>query len=141
MDLSRSQLNRSLQIPPPHRPPNGRWSSFRAAIDGITYTFRTQTNARIELAAGLAIFLLAWWLQVTPAEWGILSLTIFAILALEAVNTAVEAVVNLLSPQYHPLARIAKDAAAGAMILMVLGSICVGLTVFAPRLWGLWFSS
>ena len=59
---------------------------------------------------------------------------IFGILALEAVNTAVEAVVDLVSPEFHPLAKIAKDAAAGAMIFGVLGSLCIALGIFGPRI-------
>jgi diacylglycerol kinase (ATP) len=118
---------------------DSRWASFQAAIWGSLYTLRTQPNARIEVVAGLIIGLLGWWLQVTATEWAILALAVFTILALEATNTAVEAVVDLVSPQYHPLARIAKDAAAGAMIFIVLGSICVGLAIFGPRLWAMVF--
>jgi diacylglycerol kinase (ATP) len=60
-------------------------------------------------------------------------------LALEAVNTAVEAVVDLVAPHYHPLAKIAKDAAAGALVFAVLGSIGVAVAILGPRLWALWF--
>ena len=72
-------------------------------------------------------------------EWALLGLVVAMVLALEAVNTAVEAVVDLVSPDYHPLAKIAKDAAAGAMIFAVLGSIAVAATIFGPRLWALVF--
>jgi diacylglycerol kinase (ATP) len=61
------------------------------------------------------------------------------VLALEAVNTAVEAVVDLVSPHYHPLAKIAKDTAAGALVFAVLGSILVAASIFGPRLWAWWF--
>jgi diacylglycerol kinase (ATP) len=114
-----------------------RWFSLRAALAGMRFVIFTQPNARIELAAGLVVVVLGWWLRVSATEWAVLGLSVFLVLALEAVNTAVEAVVDLVSPQYHPLAKIAKDAAAGAMIFAVLGTVCVGLGVFGPRLWAL----
>jgi len=84
---------------------------------------RTQPNAWIELAAGGVVALIGWWLAISLVEWALLGFTVALILALEAVNTAVEAVVDLASPQLHPLAKIAKDAAAAAMVFAVLGSL------------------
>ncbi len=78
---------------------------------------RTQPNAWIELAALVVVFGLAWAFQVSGVEWALLAVTIFGVLAFEALNTAIEAVVDLVSPEYHPLARIAKDTAAGALDL------------------------
>ena len=83
----------------------GRWFSFRMAGHGVAYTLRTQPNAWIEVAALSAVILTGWWLQLAAGEWAVLGLTFFLILALESVNTAIEAVVDLVSPQYHPLAR------------------------------------
>lgn len=117
----------------------GRWFSFRAALDGVAYVLRTQPNAWIELAAGGVVALIGWWLAISLIEWALLGFTVALILALEAVNTAVEAAVDLASPQLHPLAKIAKDAAAGAMIFAVLGSLVVAGLIFGPRLWALWF--
>ncbi len=118
----------------------GRWFSFKAALAGAAHTLRTQPNAWIELAAMGVVSVAGWCLEISGLEWAVLGLTMFLVLALEAVNTAVEAVVDLVSPDYHPLAKIAKDAAAGAMVFVVLGSICVALAVFGPRLWALLFS-
>jgi diacylglycerol kinase (ATP) len=115
----------------------GRWFSLCAALSGAYQTLRTQPNARIELLAAFVVSLAGWWFGLHPLEWAILSLTFFGVLALEAVNTAIEATVDLLSPSYHPLAKLAKDAAAGALIFMVLGSIGVALAIFGPRLWAL----
>ena len=113
--------------------------SLRAALAGVAYTLRTQPNAWIELAALSAVGVAGWWFGISALEWGLLGLTVAVVLALEAVNTAIEAVVDLISPGYHPLAKIAKDAAAGAMIFAVLGSIAVAASIFMPRLWALWF--
>ncbi|CAN5413694.1 hypothetical protein BH10CHL1_BH10CHL1_44440 [soil metagenome] len=113
----------------------GRWFSFNAALAGVWHTLSTQPNAWLELAALLLIIIAGWWFAIHAVEWAILGLTIFLVLALEAVNTAVEATVDLVSPHYHPLAKIAKDAAAGAMIFAVLGSLWVALAIFGPRIW------
>ena len=117
----------------------GRLFSVRAAINGAQHTVRTQPNAWIELAALLVVGTAGVYFQVSALEWGILGLTIFAVLALECVNTAVEAVVDLVSPNYHPLAGVAKDAAAGGMVFAVLGSLGVAASIFGPRLWALFF--
>lgn len=113
----------------------GRWFSFKAALNGTLHTIRTQPNARIELAALIVVVLAGLFFRVSPLEWALLGLTIFVVLALECVNTAIEAVVDLVSPTYHPLAGIAKDAAAGGMVFAVIASLCVAVAIFGPRLW------
>ena len=117
----------------------GRWFSFKAAIAGAVHTVRTQPNAWIELAALALIFVAGWWFAIRAIEWALLGLTVFIVLALEAVNTAIEATIDLVSPHYHPLAKIAKDTAAGAMVFAVLGSLWVAAAIFGPRLWALLF--
>src|SRR5262249_23553132 len=87
----------------------GRLLSFLAALEGVAYTFRTQPNTWIEIAALLVVVAAGLWFGINALEWALLGFTIAVILALEAVNTAIEAVVDLVSPQYHPLAKIAKD--------------------------------
>ena len=113
--------------------------SFRVALAGAMHTLRTQPNAWIEVSAGLIVAIMGWLFTITAMEWGILGLTIFGVLALETVNTAVEAVVDLVSPDFHPLAKLAKDTAAGAMIFVTLGSICIALGIFGPRILVLFF--
>ena len=116
-----------------------RWFSFQAALSGVWHTLTTQPNAWIELTAVAVVTGAGWWLAISAIEWALLALTFGLILALEAVNTAVEAVVDLVAPHYHPLAKIAKDAAAGALVFAVLGSIGVAVAILGPRLWALWF--
>jgi diacylglycerol kinase len=111
-----------------------RAKSLRAALDGTAHTLRTQPNAWIEVAAALVVFAGAWLFRLPAVEWALLGLTVFVVLALEAVNTAIEAIVDLVSPGYHPLARVAKDAAAGAMVFAVLGSLVVAAAIFGPRI-------
>lgn len=112
----------------------GRRRSFLAALAGVAYVARTQPNVWIELAAVGVVVAGGWWFGIAPVEWAILMMTFGLILALEAVNTAIETVVDLVSPGYHPLAKIAKDTAAGALLLAVIASVAVAAFIFGPRL-------
>lgn len=111
-----------------------RWHSFTAAVHGVAHTLRSQPNTRIELGAAAVVLAAGLWLRIAPLAWAVLALTIALILALEAVNSAIEALVDLVSPDYHELARIAKDCAAGAMLFAVLGSLGVAAAIFGPPL-------
>ena len=112
----------------------GRWFSFAAAVSGAAHVIRTQPNAWIEVTALFVVAAAAFYFRVSAMEWSVLLMCIFGVLALEAINTSVEAIIDLVSPHYHPLAKIAKDAAAGALVFAVLGSLCVAVAVFGPRL-------
>ena len=112
----------------------GRWFSFSAAFIGAVHVIRTQPNAWIELTALVVVAAAATYFHVSAIEWSVLLMCIFGVLALEAVNTSVEAIIDLVSPHYHPLAKIAKDAAAGALVFAVLGSLCVAVAVFGPHI-------
>ena len=115
----------------------GRQLSLLAAWEGVVYVIRTQPNVWIELTALSVVAVSGAWFRIGALEWGLLGLTVAMILALEAVNTAIETVIDLVSPRYHPLAKIAKDTAAGALIIAVLGSVFVAVCIFGPRLWAL----
>jgi diacylglycerol kinase len=109
--------------------------SFYFAFAGLGYLFRSQPNARIEAALGAGACLLAGWLGIDRAEWAVLIFTIALVLILEGINTAVEAAIDLASPQRHPLAKAAKDLAAGMVLLAALASVGVGLLILGPPLW------
>jgi diacylglycerol kinase len=111
-----------------------RWHSFTAAARGALYTIRTQRNIWIELTATVVVVAAGLWLRIEPLAWAVLAVTIATILALEAINSAIEALVDLVSPDHHELARTAKDCAAGAMIFAVLGSLGVAVAIFGPPL-------
>ena len=115
----------------------GRQLSLTAAWEGVAYVIRTQPNVWIELTALSVVAVAGAWFRIGALEWGLLGLTVAMILALEAVNTAIETVIDLVSPQVHPLAKIAKDTAAGALIIAVVGSVFVAACIFGPRLWAL----
>ncbi|GGK33112.1 hypothetical protein GCM10008955_28910 [Deinococcus malanensis] len=109
------------------------WRSAGFAWDGVRHVYRTQANFRIELWAALLALACTWWLNA-PAAPVILSCAL--VLGLELLNTAVEAVVDLASPAVHPLARVAKDAAAAAVLVASVGALGVGLVVLLPPLLG-----
>jgi diacylglycerol kinase len=112
-------------------------ASFRDAFKGIGHVFLTQRNAKIQLAVGLATLLLALGLRIPTGELALLLLTVTAVLAAEIGNTAVETLVDAFCPGPSEAARIAKDAAAGAVLMIALGSVAVGLCILGPPLWRL----
>ncbi len=112
-----------------------RLQAFRFAFEGVAYLLRTQPNARIHLAATVAVVALAAWLRLPAAEWALLALTIGLVWAAEAFNTAVEAVVDLAAPEHHALAKAAKDVAAAGVLLAAMAAAVVGVLVLGVRLW------
>lgn len=112
-----------------------RFASFRHAFAGWWYVLRTQRNAWIHLLASLAVLAIALWLRLGRTDWAILVLTIALVWVAEFVNTAFESIVDLLSPNIHPLAKIAKDVAAAAVLIAALASVVIGLLVLGPPLW------
>ncbi len=110
--------------------------SFLFASHGIAHTFRTQRNARIEAAIAGMIVGLGLWLKIDRTQWAVLVVCMGLVLGLEILNTGVEALVDLVSPHHHPLAKIAKDAAAGAVFWAAIISVIVGLLILGPPLWG-----
>ncbi len=109
-------------------------ASFRYAFDGIAHLFRTQRNAQIHGVISIIIVLCGLAFQIGKAEWLAIALAIMVVLCAEGANTAIEAVVDLASPAYHPLAKIAKDVAAGMVLLAALGAVIIGIIIFLPRL-------
>ena len=108
--------------------------SFGYAFGGVAYILRTQRNARIEIAVGIAAVVLAAWLAISAVEWAVLVLTIVIVLALEWMNTALELAVSLASPEAHPSAKAAKDVAAACVLLGAFASLVVGVLLFGSRL-------
>ena len=110
-------------------------ASFRYAAQGLAYGFASQRNFRIHVITGALVFLLALWLQLSLDRLAVLVLTVAAVLVLELLNTATEAVVDLaIGRQFHPLARIAKDCAAAAVLVAALASMGIALLLLVPPL-------
>lgn len=110
-------------------------ASFRYAAQGLAYGFASQRNFRIHVCTGALVFGLGLWLQLSPDRLAVLVLTVAAVLVLELLNTATEAVVDLaIGRQFHPLARIAKDCAAAAVLVAALSSMMIALLLLVPPL-------
>ena len=111
-----------------------RANSFRYAAAGIVHVARTQPNFRIQGTIGLLAVALAVLVGLPARDWAVLVVTIALVLVLEMLNTVVEAVVDLASPEIHPLAKTAKDVAAGAVLVASIGAVLVGALLIGPRL-------
>lgn len=111
-----------------------RIESLGYALAGWLYMLRYQKNTRIMSVASILVFAVALWLQVDTLRWALLILTITGVWMAEFLNAAVEAVVNLASPNYHPMAKVAKDVAAAAVLLGAVSSALIGLLILAPPL-------
>lgn len=116
---------------------NKNWlRAFSCALTGLVYAVCRERNMRVHLTAAFAAAFLGWQLALSAAEFAILAVTIGMVLVAELINTAIEAVVDLASPEIHPLAKRAKDVAAGAVLVSSIIAIIVGLFLFGPRIVG-----
>lgn len=114
----------------------GTWfNSFHHAWDGLRYVVRTQRNARIHLVALILAVGLGIVVGLSRLEWVILALVIGAVLVAEWFNTAIEVTIDLITVQYHPLAKVAKDAAAAGVLVTALVAIVVGILMLGVPLW------
>ncbi|GGJ30185.1 diacylglycerol kinase family protein [Deinococcus roseus] len=111
--------------------PHTQLDAFRFAYEGIVYCIRTQRNFRIELVLAAVALGVSIWLRTGVAT---IVACIVSVLVLEMINTAIEATVDLFTDEYHPLARIAKDVAAGAVLVASLGAALIGAITLLPPL-------
>ena len=118
---------------------NARMRSIGNALRGLGLLIRTQPNARIHLAATAAVCAAGAWFGLSAIEWCLIAVAVFCVWMAEAFNTALESLVDLASPELHPLAARAKDAAAGAVLVAAIGALVIGVIIFAPRLWAMLF--
>ena len=112
---------------------NGRLRSFGHAFRGLKVLLQTQHNARIHAAATLLVVAAGALFGISPVEWALVALAVASVWTAEALNTAIEFLVDLASPELHPLAAKAKDVAAGAVLVAAIGSLIVGVLVFGPH--------
>ena len=108
--------------------------SFRYAFAGLWYALCTQRNARVHLLAAVAVTAMGLWLRLDAVRWAVLVLTIALVFFAEMANTGVEATVDLVTPEYHPLAKVAKDVSAGAVLVTAMAAVVVGLLILGPPL-------
>ncbi len=108
--------------------------SFRSAFSGLGHGLRTQRNLRIHLALAALAIIAGLLLGLSAVEIAVVVALISLVLAMELLNTALEALVDIVTPEYHPLAKRAKDLAAAAVLVTALGALVVGALLFLPHL-------
>ena len=115
----------------------GLASAFRNAAAGGLFALRTQRNMKIHVAVAVVAIVLGFVFRIDPAEWLAVIISIALVFAAECANTAIESVVDLVSPGYHELAKRAKDCAAAAVFVCALGAVAVEAVIILPRLFAL----
>lgn len=128
--LGRMKIKKILQ----HQGKTNFIKSMGHAVDGIKYTTNHEKNFKIEILIALAVTIASYILKVSMLEWTILVLVIGMVLALEMVNTSIERCVDLVTKDYRELAKNAKDVAAGAVLVMSVFSVIIGILIFLPKI-------
>ena len=113
---------------------NSRLKAIRYALSGWWHVIRTQRNAWIHALASLLVIVFGFWLNISRLEWAVLILTIATVWAAEFFNTAVETMTDMISPDFHQLAKISKDVSAAAVLITAIASIVIGILIFAVPL-------
>jgi len=108
--------------------------SFSFAFQGIKTAFKREPNFRIHTTFAVLVLILAAILRFTPIEWLILAFTITFVITLELLNTVLEAMVNLISPDINEEAKVAKDVSAGMVLVVSILAVIVGLILFVPKI-------
>jgi diacylglycerol kinase len=132
-----------IPTPSPVRPARGARAfiaSFGYAFSGLWYVLRTQRNARIHAVVALLAIAAGIFLHISAIEFAITFVAISGVFTAEMFNTGLEACVDLASPQLHLQAKIAKDVAAGAVLVNAMLAVIIGLCIFGPHVWHLLFN-
>ncbi len=109
-------------------------NSFGYSMEGIIYTIKNEQSIIVMLLATILAIIIGLWLRIKPIEWVFVFLTIGIVLAFELINTAIEATIDLLSPEFHPLAKIAKDTGSAAVFITTIFAVIIGGVIFIPKI-------
>jgi undecaprenol kinase len=112
-------------------------SSFKFGFEGIVAAAAKERNMQIHLAISVVVVLLGVVFSVNKYEWMAIILSIGGMISMEMMNTAIERTVDMYTKEYHPLAKQAKDIAAGAVLVFAIASVLIGLIIFLPRIFAL----
>lgn len=107
---------------------------FGYAFSGIGYAFKTQLNFKFHIAALLVTAIAGWYFTLSINEWLWIIAAAAIVLITELLNTAIEVLVDLVSPNFNPKAKIIKDVAAGAVLIAAIGAAIIGLIIFIPKI-------
>jgi len=111
-----------------------RLVSFKYAVSGIIYLIKSQHNAWIHISAAIIVIAAGFYFSISIAEWILLTLTIGMVFSAEAFNTAIETIMNKISPDYDKTTGRIKDIAAGAVLITAIAALIVGGLIFGPKI-------
>lgn len=111
-----------------------RAKSFHYAFSGILLLIRQEHNARIHCLATTCVIIAGFWFTISPTEWIAVFLSIGGVLATEAINSSIETLCDLVSPEYHEAIKKTKDLAAGAVLLIAIAAAATGTVIFLPKI-------
>ncbi|OQY44388.1 MAG: hypothetical protein B6242_12900 [Anaerolineaceae bacterium 4572_78] len=111
------------------------WKSITFAMEGVRYFLRTQRNAKIHAVFTIIVIIIGYGSHLHKTDWAILVLTIGFVWVAEMLNTTFESLVDLVHPGEHPLAKVVKDVAAGAVLFSAIIAAIIGLLILGPPLW------
>ena len=114
--------------------------SFKYAFEGIFTSLKAEKNMKIHFIIMLLVIILGIMLKISSVEWIICIILFGFVISLELVNTAIENTVDLITQEKHPKAKIAKDVAAGAVLIAAITAAIIGLIIFVPKIWDNWDS-
>lgn len=109
-------------------------NSFRYAIEGFISSFKTERNMKIHVLAMILVIALGFYLKLNLTEWCIVTIIIALVLTAELFNTAIETIVDMVSPEKNPKAKLAKDISAAAVLSLAIGAVIIGAIIFIPKL-------
>ncbi len=109
-------------------------NSFSYPIKGLKYAYRNEQNLAVDLGIAAIVTIFGIIFKVSLVEWAILFLTMGLVIACELINTAIEATVDLVTEDYHPLAKVAKDTSAAAVFIFAIVAVLVGMIIFLPKI-------
>ena len=112
------------------------FQGFKHAFDGVKYAFQTQINMRFHVLAAAIAIITGLIFELSFIEWGFIALAIASVLSAELFNTAIESLTDLATQEVHPLAKVAKDCAAGAVLITAIFATAVACLIFIPKLIG-----
>ncbi len=110
------------------------FKSFKYAFDGLKYAFKYEQNILVHTLATILVVIAGIYFKISQIEWLAIILIIGLVIATELINTSIEATIDLITKETHPLAKIAKDTAAAAVLVFGLTAIIIGFIIFVPKI-------
>lgn len=109
-------------------------NSFRYAIEGFVSSFKTERNMKIHIIMMILVIILGFCLKLSTIEWCIITISISLVIGAELFNTAIETVVDMISPEKNPKAKLAKDISAAAVLAFAVGSAIIGIMILGSKI-------